>query len=170
MSINISGKQFAEENLADMVAGILQEAGVVPHSLAIEITESMLMENIDVAIATMNRLRAMGVHIHIDDFGTGYSSLSYLHSLPIDALKIDRSFINKMTAKGENMEIIISIISLARSLNFDVIAEGVEMDHQLEQMKGLDCQYGQGFLFSKPMEPGAIDAWMEAEELKFRDK
>ncbi|MEI6213006.1 MAG: EAL domain-containing protein [Desulfuromonadales bacterium] len=166
MSINISSKQFSQENLADLVAKVLQESGIVPSSLAIEITESMLMENIEVAIATMDRLRAMGVHIHIDDFGTGYSSLSYLHSLPIDALKIDRSFINKLTAKGENQEIIVSIISLAKSLNFDVIAEGVELDHQLEQMKGLECQFGQGFLFSKPMEPGDIDAWLRQEKEK----
>ena len=166
MSINISGKQFSQDNLADLVSGILKETGVAPHSLAIEITESMLMENIDVAIATMNRLRSMGVHIHIDDFGTGYSSLSYLHSLPIDALKIDRSFINKLTALGENQEIIMSIISLAKSLNFDVIAEGMELDHQLEQMKGLECRFGQGFLFSRPLEPGAIDAWVLMEELK----
>jgi diguanylate cyclase (GGDEF)-like protein/PAS domain S-box-containing protein len=170
MSINISGKQFSQENLGDMVAGILTETGLLPHSLAIEITESMLMENVDVAISTMHKLRAMGVHIHIDDFGTGYSSLSYLHSLPIDALKIDRSFINKLTAKGENQEIILSIMSLAKSLNFSVIAEGVELDHQLKQMQDLNCQFGQGFLFSKPMEPNAIDAWVESEELKAEEK
>jgi len=170
MSINISGKQFAQDNLADLVAGILQESGVVPQSLAIEITESMLMENLEVAVATMKRLRDMGIHIHIDDFGTGYSSLSYLHSLPIDALKIDRSFINKLTANGENQEIIVSILSLAKSLNFDVIAEGVELDHQLEQMKGLECQFGQGYLFSKPMKPDEIGAWMQAEEIKAGDR
>jgi diguanylate cyclase (GGDEF)-like protein len=170
MSINISGKQFAQENLADLVAAIIQETGIDPSSLTIEITESIIMDNIDVAIATMNRLRAMGVHIHIDDFGTGYSSLSYLHSLPIDALKIDRSFINKLTVNGENAEIILSIISLAKSLNFDVIAEGVELAHQLEQMKGMECRLGQGYLFSKPMAPGAIEAWMLAEEFKTSDK
>ena len=164
MSVNISGKQFAQENLADMVEEVLHESGVVPHSLAIEITETMLMDNLDTAIASMSRLRAMGVQIHIDDFGTGYSSLSYLHSLPIDALKIDRSFINKLTAQGDNQEIIQSIITLAKSLNFDVIAEGVELDHQLEQIKTLECQFGQGFLISRPMAPGAIDAWFKAEE------
>lgn len=166
MSINISSKQFAQENLADMVAAILKESGADPQSLALEITESMLMENIDVAVSSMKTLRSMGVHIHIDDFGTGYSSLSYLHSLPIDALKIDRSFINKLTAKGDNQEIILSIMSLAKSLNFDVIAEGVESHHQREQMKGLDCQFGQGFLFSKPMRPDAIDAWIQAGDYK----
>lgn len=166
MSINISGKQFSQENLADRVTEILKATDVDPNSLTIEITESMLMENIAVAVATMNQLRAMGVHIHIDDFGTGYSSLSYLHSLPIDALKIDRSFISKLTADGENQEIILSIMSLAKSLNFDVIAEGVELTHQLEQMKELECQLGQGYLFSKPMESDAIEAWMQTEERK----
>ena len=120
------------------------------HSLVIEITETMVMENLDMAMATMNQLRAMGIHIHIDDFGTGYSSLSYLHRLPINALKIDRSFISKLTADGENQEIILSIISLAKSLNFDVIAEGVELDHHLVQIKKLQCRFAQGFLFSRP--------------------
>ncbi|MBL0226037.1 MAG: EAL domain-containing protein [Geobacteraceae bacterium] len=163
MSINISGKQFSHENLADIVAGVLEETGIAPHTLAIEITESMLMEHLEVAITTMNRLRAMGVDIHIDDFGTGYSSLSYLQSLPIDALKIDRSFINKLTALGNNQEIITSIISLAKSLNFEVIAEGVETDHQLNQIKEMNCQFGQGFLIARPMPPAAIDAWIETE-------
>lgn len=170
MSINISGKQFAQENLADLVAGILENIGIAPQSLAIEITESMLMENIDVAVSTMNRLRAMGVDIHIDDFGTGYSSLSYLQSLPIDAIKIDRSFISKLTAQGENQEIILAIMSLAKSLNFDVIAEGVELDHQMEQMKGLKCRLGQGFLFSKPIESEELDAWMKAEGSRHEDQ
>ena len=163
MSINISARQFAQENLADLVEGILNNVDIAPQSLAIEITESMLMENIDVSISTMHRLRRLGVDIHIDDFGTGYSSLSYLQSLPIDAIKIDRSFINKLTAKGENQEILQAIMSLAKSLNFDVIAEGVELDHQMEQMKGLKCRLGQGYLFSKPIESGGLDAWMKSQ-------
>ena len=166
MSVNISGKQFAQENLADRVAEILKETGVKPESLALEITESMIMDNIDIAVATMERLRAMGVHIHIDDFGTGYSSLSYLHLLPINALKIDRSFINKLTASGKNQEIILSIISLAKTMSLVVIAEGVEFDHHLTQLKELQCQFAQGFLFSEPMAPGAIDAWVRAEKLE----
>ncbi|MDP2277290.1 MAG: EAL domain-containing protein, partial [Nitrospirota bacterium] len=95
-------------------------------------------------------------------FGTGYSSLSYLHRFPINALKIDRLFISKLSANGENQEVVMSIISLAKSLNFDVIAEGVELDHQLVQIKNLQCQFAQGFLFSEPMESGAIDAWVQA--------
>lgn len=160
MSINISGRQFAQENLADLVANAIQEADVLPQSVVIEVTESMLLENVDMAISTMNQIRAMGVHIHIDDFGTGYSSLSYLHRLPINALKVDRSFISKLTENGNNQEIVRSIISLAKSLNLDVIAEGVELNHQLDQIKELDCRFGQGFLFSKPMEAAAIDGWL----------
>jgi EAL domain-containing protein (putative c-di-GMP-specific phosphodiesterase class I) len=170
MSINISSKQFAQENLTARIAEILRETEVDPHCLVIEITESMLVENIESAIEVLKKLRSMGIHIHIDDFGTGYSSLSYLHSLPIDALKIDRSFINKLSAKGENQEIIMSIISLAKSMNFDVVAEGVELDHQLAQMKELECRFGQGYLFSCPLEPGAIDAWVKAEGFKPGEK
>ncbi len=170
MSINISGRQFAQEDLADLVAEVLLETELVPHSVAIEITESMLMENIELAIETMHRLRTMGVHIHIDDFGTGYSSLSYLHRLPMNALKIDRSFISELTENGENQEIILSIVSLAKSLNLDVIAEGVESDYQLLQVKKLQCRFGQGYLFSKPMAPGSIDGWLQANKVRNGDK
>ncbi len=164
MSINISGKQFAQQDLAETVLRILNEECVFPTTLAIEITESILMENIDVAIATMTTLRALGVHVHIDDFGTGYSSLSYLHSLPIDALKIDQSFVNKLTADGNNREIVLAIMSLAKSLNLEVIAEGIEMEHQLQQLKGLDCRVGQGYLFSRPMKPEVIEAWIQEQQ------
>ena len=113
MSVNISGKQFTQRDLADKMSAIIIETGIDAHTLALEITESMIMENVDTAIETMNQLRSMGIQIHIDDFGTGYSSLSYLHRFPIDAIKIDRTFINKLTADGKNKEIIQSILSLA---------------------------------------------------------
>jgi diguanylate cyclase (GGDEF)-like protein/PAS domain S-box-containing protein len=163
MSVNISGKQFMQQELPDRVGEILEETGLDPRTLVFEITESMIMENVDVAVATMKRLRDMGIRIHIDDFGTGYSSLSYLYHFPIDALKIDRTFINKLSAGGENREVIMSIISLANSLNFDVIAEGVELSHQLSTIEGLKCQYGQGFLFAQPMALHEIDAWVKNE-------
>ncbi len=166
MSVNISGKQFMQGDLAGKVSAIITETGIDAHTLALELTESMIMENVDTAIETMQQLRRMGVQIHIDDFGTGYSSLSYLHRFPIDAIKIDRSFIKKLSADGKNKEIIQSILSLAAGMHFDVIAEGVEMNHQLVNMQNMQCQFGQGFLISVPMEPGAIDAWVEAEKLK----
>jgi diguanylate cyclase (GGDEF)-like protein/PAS domain S-box-containing protein len=164
MSINISGKQFGQRDLADKVSDIIREMGIDPHTLALEITESMIMEDIDTAVETMKQLRGMGIQIHIDDFGTGYSSLSYLHRFPIDAIKIDRSFINELTADGKNKEIILSIIALAASMNLDVIAEGVEMNHQLLNIQKMKCQFGQGFLFSVPMDPDEIDAWIKAEK------
>ncbi|HEY6011659.1 MAG TPA: EAL domain-containing protein, partial [Nitrospirota bacterium] len=165
MSINISPRQFARPGLADRMTDILAETGINARHLVIEITESMIMENVDIAVATMQRLRDMGVRIHIDDFGTGHSSLSYLLRFPIDALKIDRTFINKLSADGANKNVVQSIISLANSLKFDVIAEGVEMDHQLLNIQELNCQYGQGFLFSKPMAAGDIDAWVKTAKL-----
>jgi EAL domain-containing protein (putative c-di-GMP-specific phosphodiesterase class I) len=124
----------------------------------------MIMENVDAAVETMNRLRNMGIQIHIDDFGTGHSSLSYLQLFPVSALKIDRSFIKKLTASGGNQEIITHIVALAKSLNFDVIAEGVEMEHQLANIKNLHCGYGQGFFFARPMAFDAIDVWMQEQK------
>ena len=164
MSINISSRQFSQQDLIGILSGVLAETGVDPRTLILEITESMLMENVDAAVVTMKRLRSMGIRLHIDDFGTGHSSLSYLQLFPVSALKIDRSFINKLTAKGENQEIITHIVALAKSLNFQVIAEGVEMEHQLTNIQDLHCGFGQGFLFARPMAFQAIDTWMQAQK------
>ena len=147
-----------------MLSGFLAETGVDPQTVILEITESMIMENVDAAVATMKRLRDMGIQIHIDDFGTGHSSLSYLQLFPVNALKIDRSFIKKLNAGGDNQKIVTHIVSLARSLNFEVIAEGLEMEHQLANVQNLNCDYGQGFLFARPMPFHAIDAWMESQK------
>ncbi len=164
MSINISSRQFSQHDLVATLSGFIAETGVDPRTLILEITESMIMENVSAAVETMKRLRNMGIHIHLDDFGTGHSSLSYLQLFPVSALKIDRSFINKLTASGENQEIITHIVALAKSLNFEVIAEGVEMEHQLAKIKNLHCGYGQGFLFARPMAFKAIDAWMQEQK------
>jgi len=164
MSVNISIKQFAQPDLVSKLSGFLVEADVDPRTLALEITESMIMANLDAAAETMNRLREMGIRLHIDDFGTGHSSLSYLHRFPVNALKIDRSFIGKLTAEGANKEIITSIISLAKNLHVDVIAEGVEMDHQLSNIKKLNCGYCQGFLIARPMAEDEIDAWIHEQQ------
>lgn len=161
MSINISGKQFARPDLADTVVAVLQRHSVKPETLAIEITESIIMEHSEIAVETLFRLRNMGVHIHIDDFGTGYSSLSYINRFPVTALKIDRSFIKEINANPENLEIVKAIVALAQSLNLDVIAEGLELDHQISQIKDLNCRYGQGYFFSRPMDPSAVNAWIK---------
>jgi EAL domain-containing protein (putative c-di-GMP-specific phosphodiesterase class I) len=109
-------------------------------------------------------LHNMGILIHIDDFGTDHSSLSYLQLFPVSALKIDRSFINKLSVNGENQEFIAHIVSLAKSLNFEVIAEGVERKHQLANVKDLHCGYGQGFLFARPIAFNPIDMWMQEQK------
>ena len=128
----------------------LHNAGLDPSSLKLEITESMLM-NADSAIQMLSQLKALGVDISIDDFGTGYSSLSYLHRLPFGNLKIDRSFVNSMSANKESFEIVRTIITLAQSLNLTIVAEGIETNEQLEMLRALKCEYGQGYFFSKAL-------------------
>jgi diguanylate cyclase (GGDEF)-like protein/PAS domain S-box-containing protein len=156
ISVNLSGRQFSQSDLLEQVGAALRESGLPAGSLKLEITESMVMENVETAIAVLGQLRALGVELAIDDFGTGYSSLSYLHRFPINTLKIDRSFVTRMTDNTENAEIVRTIITLARSLEMDVVAEGVETRAQLRQLRSLDCDFGQGYLFSKPVAAEAI--------------
>jgi EAL domain-containing protein (putative c-di-GMP-specific phosphodiesterase class I) len=156
MSVNLSGKQLSQSDLIEKVEEVLSESGIDPWQLKLEITETVVMENAELAAVTLARLRGLGVRLSIDDFGTGYSSLSYLNRFPVDTLKIDRSFIARMNQDDENVEIVKTIVSLAGNLGMQVVAEGVETEHQLEQLRLLKCQYGQGYLFSKPM--AAIEA------------
>ncbi len=151
MSVNLSSKQFSQSDLIKTVADILQETGINPHCLKLEITESVVMENIETATDMLRQLRALGVQLSIDDFGTGYSSLSYLHRFPIDTLKIDRSFVTRMTENNENAEIVRTIVVLAQNLGMDVVAEGVETKEQLALLRKLGCENGQGYFFSKPV-------------------
>ncbi|MFL6284355.1 MAG: putative bifunctional diguanylate cyclase/phosphodiesterase [Pyrinomonadaceae bacterium] len=158
MSVNLSGKQFTQPDLLGQVTRILEETGLDPHSLKLEITESVVMENIDAAIETLESLRSLGVEVSIDDFGTGYSSLSYLHRLPIDTLKVDRSFVSRMASNNENTEIVRTIVTLAQSLDMKVVAEGVETSEQLSQLQILRCEGAQGYLFSRPLDAEAASA------------
>jgi diguanylate cyclase (GGDEF)-like protein/PAS domain S-box-containing protein len=151
ISVNISGKQFRDGNLIYEIDKILTETGLDPHQLKLEITESVLMENTETATQILLDLRSRNIKLSIDDFGTGYSSLSYLHRFPVNTLKIDRSFINQMQSDAEHAEIVRAIVTLAHILNMDVVAEGIETDLQLNQLKSLNCEYGQGYLFSKPI-------------------
>jgi len=150
VSVNISGKHLSKDMLVDDVLGALNESGVAPETLKLEITESTAMENAEHSIAILNRLKEIGVQLSIDDFGTGYSSLSHLHRLPFDTLKIDRSFVNRVGEKGENAEVLQTIISLAKNLKMRVIAEGIETTSQLAVLQNLGCDYGQGYLLAKP--------------------
>jgi diguanylate cyclase (GGDEF)-like protein/PAS domain S-box-containing protein len=155
MSVNLSGRDFSRPDVADRIAQELRDVGLAGHSLRLEITESVIMEHSEIAAATLARLRAIGVQVSIDDFGTGYSSLSYLHRFPIDTLKIDRSFVSRIGTEGQNTKIIQTIITLARDLGMQVIAEGVETLDQCNQLRELRCEYGQGFFFSRPLDDAA---------------
>ncbi len=151
VSVNLSAKQFTQPDLLGQIKRTLHETGLDPRCLKLEITESIVMENAETASTMLMHLRELGVHLSIDDFGTGYSSLSYLHRFPVNTLKIDRSFISRMGAGDENTEIVRTIITLASNLGMKVIAEGVETQAQLAQLKKMGCDYGQGYLFSRPM-------------------
>ena len=152
MSVNLSARQFREKDLASQVGLALMQAGLEPEALKVEITETALVEDADQALVTLDALRALGVQVQIDDFGTGYSSLSYLQRFPVDTLKIDRSFIGRISAGDDSLEIVRSIVNLAHGLGLTVIAEGVETQEQLNFIKALACELGQGYLISKPLE------------------
>jgi diguanylate cyclase (GGDEF)-like protein len=160
MSVNLSGKQLSENDLVDQIGDILKETHVDPRHLKLEITESVVMENAEQAARLLKRLKALGVQLSIDDFGTGYSSLGYLHRFPVDTLKIDRSFVGRIGEAAENIEIVRTIVSLADNIGMDVVAEGVETLGQLAQLRKLKCQYGQGYLFSRPVDAASIDTWI----------
>jgi Amt family ammonium transporter len=152
MSVNVSIRQFAKPGLVEHITNMLRQNDLNPACLKIEITESVIMQETAHIVGELHRLRALGVKIAIDDFGTGYSSLSYLRSMPIDHLKIDRSFISGFQESQENDQIVQSIITLAKSLGLSVIAEGVETREQLEKLRALQCDKAQGFMFSRPMD------------------
>jgi diguanylate cyclase (GGDEF)-like protein/PAS domain S-box-containing protein len=159
ISVNLSCKQFLQIDLAETVAAILSETRLSPKHLHLEVTESNVMEDNKAAIEIMTRLQTLGVKISIDDFGTGYSSLSHLHHLPIDYLKIDRSFISEMLEHHKNAEIVRTILMLAEGLGIEVIAEGIETEAQFEQLVNLNCKHGQGYLFSAPLEARKMQKW-----------
>jgi diguanylate cyclase (GGDEF)-like protein/PAS domain S-box-containing protein len=151
VAVNLSARQFRSRDLVRMVAGMLEEFAIDPACLELELTESILMEDIDTATRTMAELNGLGVHMALDDFGTGYSSLSYLRRFPIDALKIDQSFIREIADDRNSAAISDGIVSLGRSMGLSVIAEGVETEGQLAVLQSIGCHVGQGYLFSRPL-------------------
>jgi EAL domain-containing protein (putative c-di-GMP-specific phosphodiesterase class I) len=159
MSVNLSGRQIQEHDFVENIHKVITQTHINPQTLKLEITESMLMENPDIVKAKLIKVQAQNIRLSLDDFGTGYSSLSYLHNFPINTLKIDRSFILGMNLDPENTAIVQAIITLAHTLGMDVIAEGVETAEHLEPLQALGCEYGQGYLFSKPISA------VEAEQL-----
>jgi diguanylate cyclase (GGDEF)-like protein/PAS domain S-box-containing protein len=151
MSVNVSGKQFADVNFVDRARRIFDETGVPPSSLRLEVTESVIMDKAEVAAAALRALKNLGVQLSIDDFGTGYSSLSYLHKFPFDILKIDQSFVSRMCLDHDSKGIAETILILARKLNKRVVAEGIEDAEQLSELRSLGCDFGQGYYFSRPV-------------------
>ena len=157
IGVNFSNKQFMQPDLVGRIRQVLEETGLEPTSLTLELTESLVMENPESSFALLRQLRELEVRVGIDDFGTGYSSLSYLHQFPIDTLKIDRSFVNQLAVNDENSMIIRTIVNLAHNLGADVIAEGVESSQQLQILKDLQCEYAQGFYFSEAVDSKAAE-------------
>ncbi len=156
VTVNLSARQFSDPDLIDVVAEALARACLPADALWLEITESVLMEEVEATADTLYALKRLGVHLAVDDFGTGYSSLSYLKRFPVDMLKIDRSFIKGLGTDPEDGAIVLAIFSLARALRLGVVAEGVEHFHQLEALHRLECDAVQGFLLARPGPPDGL--------------
>ena len=157
VSVNLSARQFADPGLVVMVADALARAGIPPAALALEITESVLMEEAAATAETLSALKELGVRVSIDDFGTGYSSLSYLKRFPVDVLKVDRSFVRGLGADGEDRAIVTAVIGLAHALDLTVVAEGVESEVQLRELRRLSCDAVQGYLLGRPQGPAELE-------------
>jgi EAL domain-containing protein (putative c-di-GMP-specific phosphodiesterase class I) len=168
IAVNLSARQFAERAFLDTVMRVLQDTGLDPRLLELEITESQVMRQTEGMILLLNRLAEMGVHLAIDDFGTGYSSLSYLKRLPIQMLKIDQSFIRDITVDPNDTAIVVAIINMARSLELETIAEGVETAGQLALLRSKGCRIGQGFYFSAPVSADGLYPLLKRNNLYAR--
>jgi EAL domain-containing protein (putative c-di-GMP-specific phosphodiesterase class I) len=163
VSINVSARQLAQRDLVRTIRDALTDASVDPSRLCIEITESVLMEDVSSAIAALEELRSLGIELWVDDFGTGYSSLAYLQRLPIHGLKIDRSFVAGVAKGAEDSVIAAGVVSLAHSLGLAALAEGVETTEQLERLSELGCDLAQGYYWAPPMAPDDLSAWLVAK-------
>jgi EAL domain-containing protein (putative c-di-GMP-specific phosphodiesterase class I) len=158
ISVNLSARQFQNPHLIEDVEHTLTRSGLDPHSLKLEVTESVAMQDPEATTTTLRALKALGLRLAIDDFGTGYSSLSYLQRFPVDTLKIDRSFVDGLGSNSQNEAIVQSVIALAKALNLSTTGEGIETTSQQEHLRALGCDMGQGFLFARPAPAMAIEA------------
>jgi diguanylate cyclase (GGDEF)-like protein/PAS domain S-box-containing protein len=161
MSVNFSGRHVVRPDVADHTRAVLREFGVGPGRLTVEVTETSMVEDAEAAASTLTHLREGGIRLALDDFGTGYSSLSYLRQLPFDVLKIDRSFVQRVGQSASDRAIVRSVVALARTLGLSVTAEGVETAEQQSALRRLDCEHGQGFLFSEPVTAAEAAGWIE---------
>jgi diguanylate cyclase (GGDEF)-like protein/PAS domain S-box-containing protein len=166
LSVNLSAKQFGQANLVERIRGALEQSGLDPRHLKLEITESAIIDNAGGAGAMLAQLKAQGIQVQMDDFGTGYSSLSSLHSLPLDGLKIDRTFVSRMLENRATRQMVRTIALLARGLDLAVIAEGVETAEQLDEVRAMGCDFAQGYLIAPPLDPDGLRAFL-AEDARW---
>jgi EAL domain-containing protein (putative c-di-GMP-specific phosphodiesterase class I) len=160
LNVNISAKQFQQSSFARTVRDILDETCIAPHALRLEITETTLMADVQTATATMLQLKKQGITLAVDDFGTGHSSLLYLKEFPVDCIKIDRAFTAGLGRDAKDEAIVRSVLTLAKALGLEVTAEGVETLEQVEYLRQLGCESGQGYLFARPLTPDQVAAWL----------
>jgi EAL domain-containing protein (putative c-di-GMP-specific phosphodiesterase class I) len=169
MCVNMSSRQFVGADLIAEIEAILEETGLAPSSLKLEITESAFINDIPAAQATLERAQSLGIEWSLDDFGTGYSSLSHLHQLQVDTVKVDRSFVSRLEDGVRGFEMVQAIVTLAHNLGMDVVAEGVETSAQAEQLLALGCEYAQGFYFSKAVEAAEAACFIAAQPWRERE-
>jgi EAL domain-containing protein (putative c-di-GMP-specific phosphodiesterase class I) len=158
MSVNLSPRQFADPGLVDSIAHVLEATGLDPSALELEITETSVMDRSDAGLRALADLRGLGVRLVLDDFGTGWSSLAYLRHLPLDTIKIDRSFVTELDDADRNVAIVQAVLSLAHGLGINVVAEGIETPRQARRLRELGCDLGQGYMWSRPLTPERIEA------------
>jgi EAL domain-containing protein (putative c-di-GMP-specific phosphodiesterase class I) len=163
ISVNLSAPELAQPDLITAMFEIIDECGLDPNFLKLEITETSLVENSSHALQTMNAIRARGIHLSIDDFGTGYSSFSYLHQFPFDELKIDRTFISELDNRPDKQKIVNAIVVLAHNLGMTVVAEGSASTAIYENLRGASCEYAQGFSIMEPKRASQITQSIEAD-------
>jgi EAL domain-containing protein (putative c-di-GMP-specific phosphodiesterase class I) len=162
ISVNLSAGQLADEQLPEFIAELLERHRVPSHALNLELTESTLMEHAgEHPLALLDRLRAIGVGLELDDFGTGYSSLSRLSSLRLSAVKVDRSFVHRMLTDATADAVVSAVVRMTEAMGIDVVAEGVETPEQVARLSDLGCAFGQGFLFARPLEVGAVEQHLD---------
>jgi EAL domain-containing protein (putative c-di-GMP-specific phosphodiesterase class I) len=161
MAVNVSGRQLDTDQLIADIEGALSDSGFDPGALTIEITETTLMRNVEATARRLTAIKALGVRIAIDDFGTGYSSLAHLQRFPVDALKIDRSFISGLTHNEEGETLIHTLVQLGKALSIETFAEGIEQQQELSLLRDQDCDSGQGFLFARPLDVEATEAFLQ---------
>ena len=165
MNINVSSVQIKEDDFVQKLSEAIQKVGVLPQCIKLEVTESVVMEQVEKSIELFNDIKSLGIKIALDDFGTGYSSLNYLRNIPFDILKIDKSFVDEITTSKELSQIVDSIIGMAHALNIVVVAEGVEDEMQLEVLRRKGCDYIQGYYYSKPLNEEKLEERLKEESV-----